>query len=122
MMHLCIADGHDLGQRTRALYRLTLTTLLEARIPFLVGGGCALDFYTEIGRRTKDFDLFLRPRHYEPAMRALTRAGFDAERTFHWIGKVHRGDDLVDIIYSAVNGVPLVDDGWFDHAVAAEVL
>lgn len=122
MMHLCTADGRDLDQRTRAFYRRTLTTLLEARIPFLVGGGYALDFYTGIGRRTKDVDLFLRPRHYEPAMQALTRAGYEAERTFHWIGKVHCGDDLVDIIYSAVNGVPIVDDGWFDHAVAAEVL
>ena len=38
------------------------------------------------------------------------------------IGKVSRGEDLVDVIYSAVNGVPRVDDVWFEHAVEAEVL
>lgn len=121
-MHLCAADGRDLDPGTRDFYRHSLLVLREARVPFLVGGGYALDHYTGIGRRTKDFDLFLRAQDFESALGALAAAGYHTERTFHWIGKIHCGDELVDLIYSAVNGVPRVDDEWFEHAIAAEIL
>lgn len=121
-MRVCTAYGRELGAPTRAFYRHSLVVLREARVPYLVGGGYALDHYTGIGRRTKDVDLFLRAQDFETALQALNAAGYEAKRTFHWIGKVHCGDDLVDLIYSAVNGVPRVDDEWFEHAVATEIL
>jgi Nucleotidyl transferase of unknown function (DUF2204) len=116
-------SGRDqLDPRTRTFYCAVLTTLRDARVPFLVGGGYALDYYTGLGRGTKDFDLYVCPHDLNRALALLSRAGYKAERTFHWIGKVWWGEDLVDIIYSGLNGVPTVDETWFEHAVAAEIL
>src|SRR5262249_30892737 len=79
--------------------------------------------YTGVVRHTKDFDLFLRPEDSERALTALTRAGYQTELTFpHWLGKAHRGNDFVDLIYSSGNGLARVDERWFEHAVEGEVL
>lgn len=120
-----VADGHieqQLDPRTSAFYCHTFATLQDARVPFLVGGGYALDHYTGLGRGTKDVDLFVRRQDFARALHALSAARYHAEATFHWIGKIHCGDDLVDLIYSGLNGVPQVDDEWLAHGVAAEVL
>jgi hypothetical protein len=117
-----LASRDELDHRTRTFYCDVLTTLRQARVPFLVGGGYALDYYTGLARRTKDCDVYVCPRDIDRALEVLARAGYNAERTFHWIGKVSSGDDLVDVIYSSVNGVPTVDDAWFERAVEAEIL
>jgi hypothetical protein len=117
-----IASRDELDRRTRTFYCDVLTTLRQARVPFLVGGGYALDYYTGLARRTKDFDVYVCPRDIDRALEVLARADYKAERTFHWIGKVSYGEDLVDVIYSSVNGVPTVDDAWFERAVEAELL
>jgi hypothetical protein len=38
------------------------------------------------------------------------------------LGKVLAGEVVVDVIFSSGNGTARVDDLWFEHAVAAEVL
>ncbi|MEO8623094.1 MAG: hypothetical protein ABI625_18610, partial [bacterium] len=79
--------------------------------------------YTGIVRDTKDFDIFLRPADLERAMEALRGAGYRTELTFpHWLGKAWQHDDFVDLVFSSGNGVCVVDDGWFDHAVESQVL
>jgi hypothetical protein len=104
-------------------YRDALRTLLEAELPFLVGGGLALAQYTSVVRETKDLDVFLRPEHAQPALDALARAGYRTEMTFpHWLGKAHHEGSYVDVIFSSGNGVALVDDEWFEHARTAHVL
>ncbi|MFP5245164.1 MAG: hypothetical protein ACLGH0_00625, partial [Thermoanaerobaculia bacterium] len=53
---------------------------------------------------------------------AFQKAGYKAELTFpHWLGKAFHGDDFVDLIFSAGNGVAAVDDLWFQHAVKEKV-
>jgi hypothetical protein len=112
-----------LSEETKEVYREAMRTFDEAKVPFLVGGAYAYARYTGIERHTKDFDVFVRPGDLKGALGALARAGWKTERTFsHWLGKGYRGEDFVDVIFSSGNGVARVDEEWFGHAVAEEVL
>ena len=108
--------------RERRFYREVMVTLNQAQIPFLVGGGHALERYTGVVRHVKDLDIFVRRRHLDSVFAALARAGYKTELCFpHWLGKVSSGKQFVDIIFSSGNGICTVDDDWFEHAVAAEL-
>ena len=112
-----------LEPETQQFYCQALSALAEAGVPFLVGGAYAFERYTGIARHTKDFDVFVHPRDVDAALGALSAAGYRTERTFpHWLGKAVMGDDFVDVIFGAGNGVAVVDDEWFAHAVPDEVL
>ena len=105
------------------VYREALGLLLETGPPFLVGGAYALAHYTGIERFTKDLDVFIRREDVDRFLDQLGGAGFRTERTFkHWLAKAYGGDDFLDLIYSSGNGMAPVDDGWFEHGVAGEVL
>lgn len=108
---------------SRDFYVRSMTILQDANVPFLVGGAYALARYTGIERHTKDFDLFLKKDDFDRATKALSDAGYETELTYpHWIGKAYQGDDFVDLIFSAGNGVAAVDDLWFEFAVPETVL
>lgn len=112
-----------LAPRTRAFYRQVLGCLGRSSTPFLVGGAYALERYTDISRHTKDLDLFVRPEDCRRVLEILAAGGWRTELTFpHWLGKAFADDDFIDIIFSSGNGVARVDNGWFEHAVADEVL
>jgi hypothetical protein len=113
--------------RARAFYASAMKVLLDAEVPFLVGGAYALAPLTGIERHTKDLDIFLRPLDRDRALAALDSAGYRTETTFpHWLAKAFAGDDaetpFVDLIYRSGNGVAEVDDEWFAHAIEAEIL
>ena len=113
----------DPGRDTNTFYRRTLHVLSDARIPFLVGGSHAILHYTGIVRPTKDFDLFVRRDDIDKALEALNVAGYRTQITFpHWLAKAKQGGDHVDLVFSSGNGLARVDDGWFEHAVEADVL
>jgi hypothetical protein len=115
--------GGGLDPVSRAFYRRVMHRLEEQAIPFLVGGAYAFERYTGIGRHTKDFDLFVHPRDVERALQLLAADGCQTGLPFpHWLAKAHRGEDVVDLIFSSGNGVALVDDDWFRHSVAETVL
>ena len=105
-------------------YRRVLRELEEAGIPVLVGGGYALERYLGIGRLVKDLDLFLRSGDVARTLEHLGRhPDWQTELTFpHWLGKVKKRSDHVDLIFNAGNGVCSVDDDWFTHAVPSHVL
>lgn len=111
-----------LDARTKVFYAHVLTTLCEAKIPYLVAGAYALQHYVGVIRHTKDADVVVRQRDRDRALEALARAGYRIEGVFHWIGKAYCGDDCVDIISSTMNGAAAIDDAWFAHGVPAEVL
>jgi hypothetical protein len=118
-----IAGSNGLPAATRAFYRRALLTLDDAGVPFLVGGAYAFARYTGIERHTKDFDVFLRRADARRALDALAADGCQTDLVFpHWLGKAFCGDDYVDVIFSSGNAVAAVDDAWFEHAVADEVL
>ena len=115
-------DQEELDPRTHAFYRHVLSALHEAGVPFLLGGAYALQHYTGAIRHTKDVDTLVRPRDRDRAFAALHAAGYRVEGVFHWVGKAYCGDDCIDVIWNTTNGLTPIDDGWFEHAVAAEVL
>ncbi|HET7434717.1 MAG TPA: hypothetical protein VFN10_08400 [Thermoanaerobaculia bacterium] len=112
-----------LSAESISFYRRALAILKEADVPTLVGGAYAYARYTGIQRHTKDFDVFIRRDDFQKAAWAFQKAGFKAELTYsHWLGKAFSsGEDFVDLIFSAGNGVAIVDDRWFEHAVKDQV-
>ncbi len=113
-----------LEPETADFYRRVLDILEAGRIPYLVGGAFALERFAGIARRTKDLDLFIRPRDTGRCIRVMANAGYRSEVTqAHWLAKVHAPDEaFVDLIFSSGNGIATVDDGWFEHAVVDHVL
>lgn len=104
-------------------YRDAMRVMNEAGVPFLIGGAYAVSVYTGIERHTKDFDLFVRERDLDAALAAFETQGHRGERSFpHWLAKAFCGDDCIDLIYRAGNGLSEVDDSWFQRAREEEVL
>src|SRR5207245_465606 len=65
----------------------------------------------------------VRPEDCERVLAAFAESGFDTELTFpHWLGKARAGSEMVDVIFSSGNGCARVDDEWFQHRVADEVM
>jgi hypothetical protein len=98
--------------------------LLEANgVPFLLGGAYALCVYTGLARHTKDVDLFIQRTDLDRALGLFEKNGYLAEKTFpHWLAKVYRGDNFVDLIFAAGNGVAVVDGSWFARSRQSEFL
>lgn len=118
-----MSSNAALSPETAAFYRRCLRTLRESNLSVLAGGAHALEYYTDITRRTKDLDLFVRPSDLEDTLSALADAGYETERTFpHWLAKVRAGEDTVDLVYRSSNGVSEVNDRWFERASTCEVL
>jgi hypothetical protein len=110
-------------RRAHQVYRFGLSRMVDSGVPFLVGGAYSLAHYTGIERFTKDFDVFLKEADLGRLLSVLDDAGFVVSRPFpHWLAKAHRGEDFIDLIYSSGNAIARVDDGWFEHAVDAEIL
>lgn len=116
-------DQHDALPAEGCFYQQALRILLDAGVPFLLGGAFALQSYTRIARDTKDVDLFVRPADLERTLATLEGAGCEVERTFpHWLAKAWQGEYFIDIIHSSGNGISPVDDDWFTYSRPAEVL
>ena len=125
MSPLASAPATALDEQSRSFYQAALGELDQHNLPYLVGGAYAFARYTGIERHTKDFDIFIRRSDWERAAKILERAGYEAELTFpHWIGKAFSpsGEDFIDLIFSAGNGVAQVDELWFENAVPDRVL
>ena len=108
---------------TTAFYRDALQALGEKHVPVLVGGSHALVYYTGVARHTKDFDVFCRRSDVDRVLSVLAGIGACTEVPYpHWLGKAHRDEALIDVIYCSGNGVAVVDDVWFEHAPTTRVL
>ena len=104
-------------------YRDSMDLLERAQVPFLVSGSYSLRIYTGIVRNTKDIDIFLRERDVDRALEAFANLGYRTEKTEpHWLAKAWSGDDFVDLIFRAGNGLCDVDDSWFARARESEIL
>jgi len=112
-----------LGPKKRAFFASVLQSLREARFPFLVGGGYAMKRHTGIDRPVRDLDVFVDPSDVEPILRRFSELGYHTELTFpHWLGKIYKDRDYVDVIFSSGNAVSTVDDLWFRHAAEDYVM
>jgi putative nucleotidyltransferase-like protein len=104
-------------------YRRVMETLVRHHVPFLVGGAYALAHYSEVGRTTKDLDLFIRREDWPRLSSVLADHDIATSMPFpHWLGKAQEGDSLVDLVFTSGNGLAPVDDTWYDRAVDGEVL
>jgi putative nucleotidyltransferase-like protein len=100
-----------------------LRKLQDTGIPFLVGGAFAFSHYAHIPRDTKDVDIFVKPDDCPRVLETFEQLGYQTEVPFpHWLGKIHRGEHFIDIIFSSGNGIARVDDLWFEHAPKTNVL
>ncbi len=117
------AISSSLDPATSAFYCAALDVLNRAGARCLVGGAYALGHYTGIERHTKDFDIFVLPADLRPVLDTLAAAGYRTELTFpHWLGKVYKDDNFIDVIFGAGNGVAMVDEEWFEHSAEGTVL
>src|SRR2546430_8769995 len=122
MSAIATPSGSLVDPASRTFYIDSMQLMRKGGVPFLVGGAYAFARYTGIERHTKDFDVFIRRADFDRACRLFEAAGYRTELTFpHWIGKAWKGEDFVDLIFSAGNGIAIVDDLWFQHAVPAQV-
>ena len=109
--------------KANEFHRRSVAALNAADVPFLIGGAYMVEVCGGVSRSTKDFDLYVRPKHVKAALRALARAGYKTELTFqHWLAKGTYKGDIVDLIFRAGNGLCEVDDSWFDRARDDELL
>lgn len=103
-------------------YRGTLELFLRENLRFLVGGTHAYFRYTGVARETKDFDVFVMRSDYPRFEEVLRREGYHTELKFpHWLGKIHKGDAFIDLIFSGGNGEAAVDEEWFEHSVEGKI-
>jgi hypothetical protein len=112
------AEAERLRERAELSFRArAIEILMEAKVPFVVGGAYAYATYTGIYRDTKDLDLCPRKRDAQRALDLLALDGWRTERTSEvWLYKAFKGEWFVDLIFSSGNGVAEVDDEWFLHA------
>src|SRR2546423_8251572 len=114
---------------TAAFYVRCMGVLDDAAIPYVVGGGYAMAYYTGIRRNTKDLDLFVKPSDHRAVLDAISAAGYRTEYFYpFWIAKaLHKvspggPEAFIDLIYNSGNGLWPVDDGWFVHSTPIDVL
>src|SRR5438105_1040219 len=108
----------------RGFYLRSLALLDQADIPYMVGGGYGMAYYTGIVRHTKDLDVFCKPADRDRVLDVLARqGGYRIELTWpHFLAKALHGDSFIDVIYRSGNGLCDVDDQWFANAIHGEVL
>lgn len=92
------------------LLEIVSVILDEAQVPYVVGGGIAVNCY--VGRRsTHDIDIFVKLDDEDKALEALGGAGFTTEKTDpEWIYKAFRDDILVDIIFRSHGNIQITDE------------
>ena len=104
-------------------YLEALERFEQAGIPFLVGGALRVTRATRKSSGTPRTSTSscgppMRPRPRAVRARRLSnRADVPA-----LVGQGLAGAHFIDVIFSSGNGVARVDDLWFEHAVAADVL
>lgn len=106
-----------LSPHSHDFYHRMLAVALDSGIEFLVGGTYSLEHYAAITRPSKDLDLFVRPNDAQRMLDLFHDHGCRVELTYpHWLGKAFNGEDFIDIIFNAGNGIAGVDDAWFENA------
>lgn len=104
------------------VYASAVGALVDAGVPFLLGGALAFNHWTGIWRDTKDLDFFVRPQDARATLDALAGVGFRTELVYEsWLGKGFVGDVFVDVIWRNANGLFPVTDEWLEHAPQADL-
>src|SRR6266700_979666 len=114
---------HEPDRVTAEFYVDAMRALDAARVPYVVGGGYAMAYYTGIARNTKDLDLFIRPTDRDRALTTLTAAGYRTEFFYpFWISKALCGEAFIHILNNSCNGLSPVYDDWFRYGERTDLL
>lgn len=106
-----------------SVYARVFDVLDDAGIPYLVGGGLAVNSHTGIWRASKDVDVFMEEGQVDDALDALEMAGLRVETVYReWLSRTYDGDVFVDIIHHNANGLVPVTPEWFERALPVEIL
>lgn len=108
----------DFGDpKVKEFYRDCFELLNESKIPFLLGGWFAVNFYTGIHKDTKDLDVFCKPGDYLKILKYFADRGYRTENTdARWLAKIYKDELFMDVIFDTVNGICTVEDYWFEKA------
>ncbi len=124
-MERVIPPGHASARQTEMgeQFDRTLFAALDAiegsRIPYAIIGGIAASALSR-PRSTHDIDFFIRPEDAEAALEALSRHGFETERTDErWLFKGWMGKMMVDVIFKSQGDI-YFDDEMHRRARAIE--
>jgi len=122
-METFVTETPKKNRAAKTFFASALEILVASQIPFLVGGGYALKRHIGLKRPARDLDVFVDPHDTQRVLRLFHDLGYTVELTFpHWLGKIYRGRQYVDIIFSSGNGIATVDAAWFQNAVEDKVL
>jgi hypothetical protein len=104
-----------------AFYKEALELLYESGAEFMLGGAFATFHYTGIYRDTKDLDVFCKASEYPKILKHFAAKGYETEvHDVRWLVKIFKGDYFIDIIFSSVNNICVVDDSWYANASRGE--
>src|SRR5436190_1224197 len=93
-----------------------LKLLTKSKVPFRVGGTCAMNIYVGMERQTKDLDIFCRAGDYPRLLQAAAAAGFETEiEDERWIAKIRKGKHFCDVIFGSTNTATPVTNDWFQE-------
>ena len=102
-------------------YGNVINQLKRSSIPFMVGGGIALAYYTGIQRETRDLDLFCKAGDYPKIISELSKSKYKVSTVDErWLAKINSGKNYIDIIYGTTSGLCPIDDDWFKHSTEIE--
>ncbi len=101
------------------VYACVLTHMCSKGIPFALGGGLALGYYTDHLRRSKDLDIYVRPEDRHEVIDVVNRCGMNdyydvSSYDRGWIYRAHLDGVIVDTIWAMANKRTQVDDVWLD--------
>jgi hypothetical protein len=95
--------------------------LNKSEIPYLLAGAYSLYHLTGILRDTKDLDIFCKSGDFHKIIKLFSDKGYKTEITDErWLGKIFEGKNFIDIIYTTVNNLCIIDDKWFKNACKGE--
>jgi hypothetical protein len=98
-------------------YSCVLNRICDEGIPFALGGGLALGYYTGTLRRSKDLDIYVTPENKDRVIAIMSRCGmsdyfeqqpYDRE----WIYRGYHNGVIIDIIWAMANKRTTVDAVW----------
>lgn len=103
-------------------YHRVIDLITEGGVPFLLAGTYAVRHYVEIGRATKDLDIFCRPGDYLKLLKLAADAGYEVEIIDdRWLAKIKYRKWYVDVIFGSVTGTWPISDSWFETAPWGEI-
>jgi hypothetical protein len=116
-------DAMDAEQT--AVIRSVLSAANELEVPYVLGGGHAVNRHGGPWRNTKDLDLFVPPDARDRVIDCLAGLGFTDYYSVwpydrEWIYRAQKGNKIVDVIWQSANKTGFVDAGWRERATPGE--